>query len=209
MLYLGAISFQQEPSWLDQRVLTFLRKMPYNLNIDILVLPCVLVPSSILDIKDDLFQDQILLKLFGSLKLQFYDEKVLARDSVLLWVYGRLKHLEFALRGYSHALVHEVGPVLVVRPVRPTHVHEVRDVSILDVVSFVLQVLKMLSQPGLQIGGDEQVILLMRRGVKVKGRVPFVVHVLVVHEHHLSVPVWMRDRKDVDSVHLFQKLAHI
>jgi len=55
MLYLGAISFQQEPSWLDQRVLTFLRKMPYNLNIDILVLPSVLVPSSILDIKDDLF----------------------------------------------------------------------------------------------------------------------------------------------------------
>jgi hypothetical protein len=169
MLYLHPILFQQKSSWFDRGVLTLFWERPYDLNIDVLILPCVLVPCSILDIEHHLFQHQVLLKLFSSLELQFYDEKVLARDSILLWVNGRLKHLEFALGRDSHALVYEIRAVLEVRPVGPAHVHKVGDVSILDVVPFVLQILKMLSQPSLQIWGDEQVILLMRRSVEVKG----------------------------------------
>lgn len=35
------------------------------------------------------------------------------------------------------------------------------------------------------------------------------VHVLVVHEHDLAVPVGMGNRQDVDTVHLLQELAHV
>ena len=106
-------------------------------------------------------------------------------------------------------MVHEVGAVLEVGRVGPLHVHEVGDVPVLDVVSLVLEVLQVLSQPSLKIWGDEQVILLVGRSVQEECRVALSVHVLVVHEHDLAIPVGMGDRQDVDAVHLLQELAHV
>ena len=63
MLHLGSVSPEQQPSWLDLRVLALLWQRPVDLYVDVLVLPSGFVPGPVFDVEHHLLQNDILLEV--------------------------------------------------------------------------------------------------------------------------------------------------
>lgn len=76
-------------------------------------------------------QDHITRETGHAFELKLYDEEVLARYTVALWVDRALKHLKLSLDTQVHTVVLDGRSVFEVVSLHSFDVHEVRDVAFL------------------------------------------------------------------------------
>jgi hypothetical protein len=191
---------------------SFTLERSLDLNNNLFNFTGILVKTLILNSKVEFLENNVLLQVLKTLKLNLNNEEVFTWDAIAFRIDRTLKHLKLTLNAEINAILDDVWTILVVLTevlLHGLYIHEVRNVSFLVDEHLVLQFVYMISKPVLNGIGYVQIELFMRRCVKEKCSISSSINVFVVDEHYLSESIGMSEWKHIQIVHLYDKLPHV